>query len=68
MTPEEIRTTKKPWLTAADVAPIIGTDPQGIRITAREHPEWLRFPTTCVKSRVKIPREAFLQYMATCGI
>ena len=68
MTPDEIRASSKLWLTAADVAPVIGVDPQGIRITARTHPEWLSFPVLCVKSRVKIPRVPFVEYMTACGI
>ena len=68
MTPDEIRACDKPWLTAADVAPVIGVDPQGIRITARKNPEWLGFPVTCVKSRVKIPRAPFVAYMEACGL
>ena len=68
MTPDEIRSSDKQWLTAADVAPVIGCDPHGIRITARTHPERLGFPATCVKSRVKIPRVAFVDFMTSCGI
>lgn len=68
MTPDEIRASDKLWLTAADVAPVIGSDPQGIRITARTHPAWLGFPVTCVKSRVKIPRASFVEYMTARGI
>ena len=68
MTIEEVRASTKPMLTPAEVAPIIGCDPQGIRITAREHPEWLHFPTICIKSRVKIPREAFLRYLDSMAL
>lgn len=68
MTSDEIRASDKPWLTAADVSPVLGCDPHGIRITARTHPEWLNFPVTCIKSRVKIPRAAFVEYMTACGI
>ena len=62
MTIDEIRASNKDVLTAADIAPVIGCDPQGIRITARNNPEWLGFPVVCVKQRVKIPREPFLRY------
>lgn len=68
MTPDEIRASDKLWLTAADVAPVIGVDPQGIRITARKNPDWLGFAVVCVKSRVKIPRAAFVEFMTACGI
>ena len=62
MTLEQIRASTKSVLTAADVAPVIGCDPQCIRITARQNPEWLGFPVVCVGSRVKIPREPFLRH------
>lgn len=63
MTLDEIRASRKMMLTAADVAPVIGCDPQGIRIMARKNPKWLGFPVICVGSRVKIPREPFLAHL-----
>ena len=62
MTLDEIRASTKAVLTAADVAPVLGCDPQAIRLTARRNPEWLGFPVVCVGSRVKIPREPFLRH------
>lgn len=62
MTIEEVRASTKTTLTPADIAPIIGCNPQGIRITARRNPEWLGFPVVCIGNRVKIPREPFLRH------
>ena len=50
-------------LTAAQVAPILGSDPQTIRMQARLRPDLLPFPAVCLGSRVKIPKEAFLRVM-----
>ena len=49
--------------TAAQVAPILGSDPQTIRMQARLRPDLLPFPAVCLGSRVKIPKEAFLRVM-----
>ena len=59
----EVESSNKIMLSAADIAPIIGSDPQLIRMQARERPELLGFPGVCIGSRVKIPREAFLSFM-----
>ena len=53
----------KVCLTAIDIAPIIGTDPQTIRDTARQRPELLKFAFFVTGNRVKIPRIPFLQYI-----
>lgn len=59
----EVERSKKTMLTAVDIAPILKSDPQLIRMQARERPELLGFPVVCIGSRVKIPREAFLSFM-----
>lgn len=59
----EVESSNKIMLSAADIAPIIKSDPQLIRMQARERPELLGFPVVCIGSRVKIPREAFLSFM-----
>lgn len=63
MTLQEIEKSTKIMLTAADVAPLIGTDPHTLRWQAREEPAALGFPVMCVKSRVKIPRMPFLEFI-----
>lgn len=63
MTIDELRQSEALMVTAEDIAPIIGSNPQAIRITARTHPDWLGFPAVCVGNRVKIPREPFLRHI-----
>lgn len=62
MTLLEIEQSPREMLTADMVAPIIGCDPQTIRMQARLRPDLLGFPVICIKSRVKIPKAAFLAY------
>lgn len=61
MTLEEIRASDKALLTAADIAPVLRSDPQAIRIAARDG--LLGIPAIFVGSRVKFPREQFLRVM-----
>lgn len=63
MTLTEIRNTNKEMLTPADIAPVLGCDPQNIRHQARDCPERLGFPVVRVGSRTKIPRQQFLRFM-----
>ena len=59
----EVEQSEKVMLTPSDIAPLIGSDQQLIRMQARERPELLGFPVICIGSRVKIPREGFLRFM-----
>lgn len=63
MTLEEIRASDKTVLTPADIAPVLGADPQDIRVAAKLHPERLGFNVAVVGSRIKIPRLAFIRWM-----
>lgn len=63
MTLQDIERIPKEYLTAAQVAPVLGSDPQTIRMQARLRPDLLPFPVVCLGSRVKIPKEAFLRVM-----
>jgi len=63
MTIQEIKSLDKDILTAADIAPIINSDPHYIRIQAHENPEALGFPVIVIRSWVKIPRIPFLRFM-----
>lgn len=63
MTLYEIKQSTKPFLTASDVAEVLQCDPQLIRWQARNGPARLGFPVVVIKSRVKIPRLAFLKFM-----
>ena len=63
MTLDDIRKIDREYLTPAQVAEVLGCDPQGIRVWARQRPEGLGFPVCLVGSRVKIPRVPFLRFM-----
>lgn len=63
MTINEIRGLDKPFLTPKEVAGVLRSDPQTIRVAARTEPKRLGFPVVVIGSRVKIPRAAFLRYM-----
>lgn len=63
MTLEEIRRSDKAFLTPGDIAPVLGSDPQTIRVTARTAPERIGFPFTFTGNRMKIPRVPFLIFM-----
>ena len=47
MTLQDIERIPKEYLTAAQVAPILGSDPQTIRMQARLRPDLLPFPAVC---------------------
>lgn len=53
----------KLFLTPAEVAPVIGCDPQWIRVMAAQAPDKLGFPVTRIRSRTKIPRIPFINYV-----
>ena len=63
MTINEIKLSTKEILTPADIAEVLGCDPQSIRVRARQRPELLGFPVIVLGSRVKIPRRPFLRYL-----
>ena len=63
MTLTEIRDSKALFLTAAEVAPVLGCDPQSIRVQAHADPRKLGFPTIVVGRRVYIPRQGFIAFI-----
>jgi hypothetical protein len=63
MTLDEIRNITKEVLTPAEVAPILGCDPQDIRVQARLAPERLGFNVAVIGTRVKVPRLAFIRWV-----
>lgn len=63
MTLDEIRNSTKEVLTPAEVAPVLGCDPQDIRLQAKRNPERLGFNVAVVGTRVKVPRLAFIRWM-----
>ena len=63
MTLDEIRNSTKEVLTPAEVAPVLGCDPQDIRVAAKQHLERLGFNVAVIGTRVKVPRLAFIRWM-----
>ena len=65
MTLEEMKNSDKLFLTPAEVAPVMGSDPHALRGTAKQRPELLGFEFTFSGNRMKIPRIPFLRF---CGV
>jgi len=63
MTLDEIRNSIKEVLTPAEVAEVLGCDPQDVRVAAKVHPERLGFNVAVIGTRVKVPRRAFIRWM-----
>lgn len=63
MTLEEIRRSDKLLLTPADVAEVLGTDAQTLRVEARDHPERLGFRVSRIGKMTRIPRLPFLAFL-----
>lgn len=57
-----LQESEKINLTAKDIAPLLGVDPQQIRLQAHEAPDKLGFPVIVIGTRVKIPCYSFLAY------
>ena len=60
---QDIIALDRDYLTPAEIAGVLGSDPQTIRVAARVDPQRLGFPVVVIGSRVKIPKAAFLRYM-----
>lgn len=63
MTLEDLERMTSHFVTAAQVAPILGTDPNTLRWQAHAEPGALGFPVIVMKSRVRIPRVPFIQFL-----
>lgn len=63
LTLEEIEKIDREYLTPVQVAKVLGSDPQTLRLQARLRPDLLRFPAICVGNRVKFPKASFLAVM-----
>jgi len=61
MTIEEAMKSKAAFLSPADIAPILGSNPQTIRLQARLGT--IGFPVVQTGNRVKIPRLPFLKLL-----
>jgi hypothetical protein len=58
----DLENLDRDFLTAAQIAPILGTDPNLIRYQAHNAPQKLGFPVIVIGTRVKIPREGFINF------
>ena len=67
MTLDEIRHSEKVLLTPADVAEVLGADPQTIRTAALDNPQTLGFPVSRIGKRTIIPRKPFLAFLGEGG-
>lgn len=63
MTFDELKKSTSPFVTAQDIAPIIGVGQQTLRGQARENPKMLGFPVTVVGNAVRIPRLSFIAFV-----
>lgn len=55
--------TPREFLLISEIAPVLGVNPQTIRCQAQSDPSKLGFPVVVAKSRVKIPKRPFIQFM-----
>ena len=62
MTIKEIKESNKTMLTPADIAPVLNCDPNVIRRQAKEDIRQLGFPASKLGTRIKIPRQAFINW------
>lgn len=63
MTLDEILVSQQPYLTPADIAPVLHCDPQCIRVQAQADSSKMGFPVIIMGTRIRIPRIPFLKYL-----
>ena len=63
MTVAEIKASDLVFLAPADIAPILGCDPNWLRRAAHDAPELIGFPVCVIGSRTRIPRKPFLRFI-----
>lgn len=63
MTIDQLRASDKAFLTPGDVCHVLGSNPQDIRVTARQRPDLIGYEFTFVGNRMKIPRLPFLRFL-----
>lgn len=60
---EELCASPKAFFTPDDVCGVLGSNPQTIRVTARQRPDLIGYEFTFVGNRMKIPRIPFLRFV-----
>jgi len=63
MTLEEIKASDAVFLAPADIAPILGCNPNWLRRAAHDKPERIGFPVCVIGTRTRIPRKPFLAFI-----
>lgn len=63
LTLQEIKNLDKAFLTPEQVSGVLGSNPQTIRVTARQRPDLVGYEFTFVGNRMKIPKVPFLRFM-----
>ena len=64
---EALKRSDKAMLTPGDVAPVLGCQPYYINVQAKQDASALGCPVCRIGTRVRIPRAAFLAWMAGKG-
>jgi len=59
---KELEENEKEWLTVAEVARFLDSDPQAIRIQAHKDRAALGFPIIMIGNHIKIPRAGFINF------
>jgi len=59
---KELEENEKEWLTVAEVARFLNSDPQAIRIQAHKDRAALGFPIIMIGNHIKIPRAGFINF------
>lgn len=62
MTIEELKHSNKSILTPGDIASILECDANTIRYQAKQDIKQLGFPASKIGTRIKIPRQAFIDW------
>lgn len=60
---EELRASPKAFFTPGEVCGVLGSNPQTIRVTARQRPDLIGYEFTFVGNRMKIPKIPFLRFL-----
>lgn len=63
MTLQELKDSTEVFLTPAQIAPILGCNPNWIRRAAHDSPELIGFPVCVIGTRTRIPRKPFLSFL-----
>ena len=64
---EAIKGMDDVMITPAEAAPVLGVDPNSLRLQAKEDPSLLGFNVTRVGGRTLIPRIPFIRFVEGAG-